>query len=132
MLLNFSDRTRTGVFNMVWPLTRRGANICPLEELATMTCILHFSSAQHCLQLLHSQSKASIGGFLKSQNLKLILFFASKKYSFDCCQQSLDGLLHPSIHPPIQEHIFLFIEIYVFNASNNYNIFNKFQYYQYF
>ena len=21
MLLNFSDRTRTGVFNMVWPLT---------------------------------------------------------------------------------------------------------------
>ena len=25
MLLNFSDRTRTGVFNMVWPLTRRRA-----------------------------------------------------------------------------------------------------------
>ena len=23
MLLNFSDRTRTGVFNMVWPLTRK-------------------------------------------------------------------------------------------------------------
>ena len=22
MLLNFSDRTRTGVFNMVWPLAR--------------------------------------------------------------------------------------------------------------
>ena len=25
MLLNFSDRTRTGVFNMVWPLTRNRA-----------------------------------------------------------------------------------------------------------
>jgi hypothetical protein len=23
MLLNFSDRTRTGVFNMVWPLTKK-------------------------------------------------------------------------------------------------------------
>ena len=28
MLLNFSDRTRTGAFNMVWPLTRNvGKNI---------------------------------------------------------------------------------------------------------
>src|SRR6266404_6033989 len=27
ILLNFSDRTRTGVFNMVWPLTRDNANI---------------------------------------------------------------------------------------------------------
>ena len=27
MLLNFSDRTRTGVFNMVWPLTKSNANI---------------------------------------------------------------------------------------------------------
>ena len=31
MLLNFSVRTRTGVFNMVWPLTRKKAKILPLK-----------------------------------------------------------------------------------------------------
>jgi hypothetical protein len=31
MLLNFSDRTRTGVFNMVWPLTRKVGKNLPLK-----------------------------------------------------------------------------------------------------
>ena len=26
MLLNFSDRTRTGAFNMIWPLAKEGDN----------------------------------------------------------------------------------------------------------
>ena len=34
MLLNFSDQTRTGVFNMVWPLTRKRVNNCLLKLLA--------------------------------------------------------------------------------------------------
>ena len=31
MLLNFSDRTRTGVFNMVWPLPREAVKLAILE-----------------------------------------------------------------------------------------------------
>ena len=31
MLLNFSDRTRTGVFNMVWPLPREAVKLARLE-----------------------------------------------------------------------------------------------------
>ena len=31
MLLNFSDRTRTGVFNMVWPLPREAVKLALLE-----------------------------------------------------------------------------------------------------
>ena len=31
MLLNFSDRTRTGVFNMVWPLPREGVKSARLK-----------------------------------------------------------------------------------------------------
>ena len=27
MLLNFSDRTGTGAFNMIWPLAKEGENI---------------------------------------------------------------------------------------------------------
>ena len=37
MLLNFSDRTRTGVFNMIWPLSRRGANVALLEQREAQT-----------------------------------------------------------------------------------------------
>ncbi len=48
MLLNFSDRTRTGVFNMVWTLTRSEAkyylfkqNIVPCRQsFSTLHCIL--------------------------------------------------------------------------------------------
>ena len=33
MLLNFSDRTRTGVFNMVWPLARGKANFTSYNHI---------------------------------------------------------------------------------------------------
>ena len=63
MLLNFSDRTRTGVFNMVWPLTERRANICPHDKLLSTTCIciLHMSRAQHYLHLLNANTFADFG-----------------------------------------------------------------------
>ena len=63
MLLNFSDRTRTGVFNMVWPLTERRANICPHDKLLSTTCIciLHMSCAQHYLHLLNANTFADFG-----------------------------------------------------------------------
>ena len=45
MLLNFSDRTRTGVFNMIWPLARVQENLkIGFEQktyLLTYTCIMY-------------------------------------------------------------------------------------------
>ena len=37
MLLNFSDRTRTGVFNMIWPLARTQENVIILFQQDTYT-----------------------------------------------------------------------------------------------
>ena len=37
MLLNFSDRTRTGAFNMTWPLAR--------EHFVPLKCVV---SVKHC------------------------------------------------------------------------------------
>ena len=45
MLLNFSDRTRTGVFNMIWPLARAQENLKigfqQKTYLLTYTCIMY-------------------------------------------------------------------------------------------
>ena len=47
MLLNFSDRTRTGVFNMIWPLARKEENFNILFQqqtyLLTSWCIWDFA-----------------------------------------------------------------------------------------
>ena len=47
MLLNFSDRTRTGVFNMIWPLARVLENVNSLFLQYTST----FDKHQHQLIL---------------------------------------------------------------------------------
>ena len=43
MLLNFSDRTRTGVFNMVWPYTKNDAKIpLPILPFKVLVVMLNF------------------------------------------------------------------------------------------
>ena len=48
MLLNFSDRTRTGVFNMIWPLARKEENFNILFQ--QHTCI-HIHISQFCVEI---------------------------------------------------------------------------------
>ena len=48
MLLNFSDRTRTGVFNMIWPLARIQENFSILFQ--QHTCI-HIHISQFCVEI---------------------------------------------------------------------------------
>ena len=48
MLLNFSDRTRTGVFNMIWPLARIQENFNILFQQHTY---IHYEISQFCVQI---------------------------------------------------------------------------------
>ncbi len=56
MLLNFSDRTRTGVFNMVWPLTSNKAKYCLFKQ-NIVTCRQPFSNL-HCIFPLKAENNS--------------------------------------------------------------------------
>ena len=40
MLLNFGDRTRTGVFSMIWPLTRASGELSVYKDIFRYYCII--------------------------------------------------------------------------------------------
>ena len=46
-LLNFSDRTRTGVFSVIWPLAREGAKKIVFEVKLVLESICYFVSRCH-------------------------------------------------------------------------------------
>ena len=55
MLLNFSDRTRTGVFNMIWPLARIQENFNILFQ--QHTCMYNTSQFLQCKKSCHTVTK---------------------------------------------------------------------------
>ena len=64
MLLNFSDRTRTGVFNMIWPLARIQENFNILFQ--QHTCMYNTSQFLLCKKNCYTVAKTckKKGGFL--------------------------------------------------------------------
>ena len=40
MLLNFGDRTRTGVFSMIWPLTRGSGELSVYKDIFRYYCTM--------------------------------------------------------------------------------------------
>ena len=55
MLLNFSDRTRTGVFNMIWPLARIQENFNIIFQ--QHTCMYNTSQFLQCKKNCHTVTK---------------------------------------------------------------------------
>ena len=56
MLLNFSDRTRTGVFNMIWPLAKEEENVDFLFQQFTYLLNDYLNSVHKTLAFLALQS----------------------------------------------------------------------------
>ena len=71
MLLNFSDRTRTGAFSMIWPLAE---SIAPKNAKCFNECIYNLTEKREIL----AENMAKI-----HKLTKLLNYYLSKKMRFD-------------------------------------------------
>ena len=109
-LLNFADRTRSGVLNVVWPLARRTDAMLSMY-LHVPVMILHWKSKKY---ISHYRFTRKILKCKSDFNFRHIAFFTKFNSYMQCiqapikskvCQNKNDDIFCDEI--PIQTHIFV-------------------------